>query len=239
MELEEYLIKTRQDRVSQYFITRKYIFLDKYIEKNKGKMKALDIGSNFGLFTELLKRKGYDAYGIDINEKKVKWAKKNCRAKYMLGSAESIPFKDSTFDIVILLATLEHIIDRGKALSEINRVLKKNGKVIITVPNTWSYFYMRSFVTFALRGMTPWINTHYQQNYFHWEHQLNQFLKIIDSRPLLSIPFFEPKLISGMRLAKFEYTKKNLAWMSAEPFFICTKREKRVEENTDNTVLWS
>lgn len=237
MELNEYLIKSKQDGVSAYFIARKYAFLGRYLENADGKKKALDIGSNFGLFTELLKRKGYDSYGLEVDKGRVEWAKRNCSAKYLHGSAEKIPFKDKSFDVVIMLDTLEHVIDRGKALSEINRVLKPNGKAIITVPNTWSYFFMRSFLTFTLRGMKPWKNVHYQQNYFFWEHLINQFLKIVDTRPILAVPFFEPKLMSRRRFAKFEYGRKNLAWMSADPVFICLKRGKRVEDNTDSTVL--
>jgi len=238
MDLKEYIVKTKQDKVSEYFITRKYLFLSKYLGEVSGSKKsALDIGSNFGLFTELLKNKGYDAYGIDVNKDKVSWAKKNAKAKYSFGTAEKIPFKKNSFDVILLLATLEHILDRGKALKEINRVLKPGGKVIITLPNTFSYFYLRSFFTYFLRGHKPWRNVHYQQNYFHWEHQINLFLKIIDYRPILSIPFFEPKLINKKRLHKFEHNKRSLSKISAEPIIICTKREKATLNNTDNTVL--
>jgi ubiquinone/menaquinone biosynthesis C-methylase UbiE len=237
MELNEYIKRTRMDRASAYFVARKYSFLRRYLKNGSGKKKSLDIGSNLGLFSELLKKKGYDSYGLEIDKKKVEWAKKNCSAKYIHGSAEKIPFKDNNFDIIIMFDTLEHIIDRSKALNEVNRVLKPNGIAIITVPNIWSYFYFRSFVTYTLRGMKPWKNVHYQQNYFFWEHQINQFLKIVDRRPILTIPFFEPKLMPKKMLSGFEFNKKNLAPLSAEPIIICIKREKRVGDNTDTTIV--
>lgn len=237
MELNEYLTKTKQNKVSAYFTTRRYTFLSRYLKNANGKEKALDIGCYLGLFTELLKKKGYDAYGIDVDKRFIKEAKKNSNRKYLVASAEKIPFKKNSFDVILLLGTLDHIIDRGKALSEINRVLKPNGKVIITLPNTWSYFFIRSFFTYMLRGMKPYKNVHYQQNYFYWEHLINQFLKIIDTRPILTIPFFEPKLMPRNFLSNFEFDKKNLASVSAEPIFICTKRKKRVEDNTDDTRL--
>jgi len=237
MELKEYLKKTNQDKVCSYFVTRKYVFLDKYLKNAEGRKTALDLGSNLGLFTELMRRKGYDSCGIEIDKEKVKWAKNNWKAKFIHGSAEKIPFKNNAFDLIIMLDTLEHVIDRNRALSEINRVLKPDGTAIITVPNTWSYFYTRSFLTFALRGMKPWKNVHYQQNYFFWEHQINQFLKIIDARPTLAVPFFEPKAISRTRLSKFEFERKGLAWLSAEPIIICKKRGIGVKDNSDNTNL--
>src|SRR3989344_8236918 len=156
MNILEFFYKTKQDRVSRYFIYRKYNFLKRFLKPGKEKKVALDIGSNFGIFTELLKNLGYVSWGIDVDKEKVDWAIKNCEASYKVGAAEKIPFKDNTFDVILLFATLEHIIDRPAALKEINRVLKKDGIALITIPNTLSYFYIRSFITYFLRGGKPW-----------------------------------------------------------------------------------
>ncbi len=45
-----------------------------------------------------------------------------------------IPFKDGTFDYVIANHVLEHIDDLGKALSELKRVIKPEGKIILSFP---------------------------------------------------------------------------------------------------------
>lgn len=52
------------------------------------------------------------------------------------GDAKKLPYKDESFEVVILADVLEHIPtrDRVKSLKEIRRVLKTNGKLIITVP---------------------------------------------------------------------------------------------------------
>ena len=235
MNLQEYFKKLNINSVSRYFITRRLIFLDKYLKNKKG--SSLDIGCAFGIFTEFMKKKGFDSYGIDMDKNLIGFAKEHGTAKYKYHAAENLPFKDNKFDVVLLFAVLEHVVDRGNALREINRVLKKDGIAIIIVPNTWSYFYFRSLVTFALRGKKAWKNVHYQQNYFYWEHLLNNYLRIKDVRPVLSIPFFEPKLIKNSRLAKFEYDKRNLAWLSAEPIFICTKRKNPPKGDPDVTNL--
>ena len=58
------------------------------------------------------------------------------------GSGSELPFPDNTFDLVALLDTIEHIADELAVLNEVRRVLKPDGRVIITVPAfmwLWSY----------------------------------------------------------------------------------------------------
>jgi SAM-dependent methyltransferase len=49
-----------------------------------------------------------------------------------------IPFPDETFDAVVSFQVLEHVPDSKLMLSEIHRVLKKSGKILITAPLIWS-----------------------------------------------------------------------------------------------------
>lgn len=50
------------------------------------------------------------------------------------GSAENLPFEDETFDVVFCSHVLEHVTNTTKSLSEISRVLKKDGTIIIGMP---------------------------------------------------------------------------------------------------------
>lgn len=56
-------------------------------------------------------------------------------------SGEELPFENSLFDMVFMLNTLEHIPDKIKALQEARRVLKKNGTLVVTVPNFFSFIF--------------------------------------------------------------------------------------------------
>jgi ubiquinone/menaquinone biosynthesis C-methylase UbiE len=49
-----------------------------------------------------------------------------------------LPFEDASFDVVTMLAVLEHVEHEKSILKEIHRVLKDNGKLILTVPSVWS-----------------------------------------------------------------------------------------------------
>ena len=63
-------------------------------------------------------------------------------------NAEAIPYDDQTFDFVIANHILEHVSDVGRALSEINRVLKVGGSAILQTP-----FSKRLFRTFEDPGI--------------------------------------------------------------------------------------
>lgn len=76
--------------------------------------------------------------GIDINENYLQVAKtfattKN--VKFNKADATKLPFENETFDKVLCTEALEHIENDRKVLSEIYRVLKPKGIVLITVPN--------------------------------------------------------------------------------------------------------
>jgi len=236
--------KLKIDKTTEYFVTRKMLFLDRFIGNCIGK-KALDVGCNEGYISEFLYGRGYKVLGIEPEEKMYKILKKkeknfmSEKIHFEQISAENISIvQDNSIDLVVCFDTLEHIEDRVSALREINRVLTEDGLAIFSVPNTFSYFYLRSLITFLIRGFKPHKNIHYQQNFWHWEHLLNKYLEIKEVKPILAIPFFEPKLISRDRLSKFEYDKDNLACISAEPIFICKKRLKKQQSDTDDTEDW-
>ena len=56
---------------------------------------------------------------------------------FMQGSVYSLPFDDSTFDLVICSEVLEHLEDYHAAIKEIYRVLKPEGKFLASVPSYW------------------------------------------------------------------------------------------------------
>jgi ubiquinone/menaquinone biosynthesis C-methylase UbiE len=103
-----------------------------------GHGKLLDIGMGYGIYTkplcELVGR--YD--GIDIIIDNVEEARKNFKEDncfFHQMSAEKLDFDDNTFDNIMLIEVLEHVEKDQMALSEVYRVLKSGGKLIVTVPN--------------------------------------------------------------------------------------------------------
>jgi SAM-dependent methyltransferase len=50
---------------------------------------------------------------------------------------EPAPFADASFDVVVMLATLEHIPDKAPLARECYRLLRPGGRAIVTVPSLW------------------------------------------------------------------------------------------------------
>ena len=114
-------------------------FIFSHIEKTKPK-KVLDVGSGRGFYLRSLA--GYkfidSLIGIETKDEYLSKANsylKNRKAKLMKGDVYALPFKDNSFDCVILSEVLEHLGDEKKALKEINRVLKRHGSLLLTVPH--------------------------------------------------------------------------------------------------------
>ena len=102
----------------------------------KSNLNILDIGCGTGETLSFLKKylDQPDLSGVDSSPVAVAYSKKRGHHQIFRVDAEKLPFKDNTFDYVLLLDVLEHIKDDSIALIEAKRVLKNNGKIIITVP---------------------------------------------------------------------------------------------------------
>ena len=95
----------------------------------------LDIGCGNGSMLRYLKQRGYsNLHGLEIS----RFACDRLEASGInmhSGRLPSIPLPDATFDVVIASQVLEHVIRRRLFLSEIARVLKREGRTFIFVPN--------------------------------------------------------------------------------------------------------
>lgn len=105
-----------------------------------GDERVLDLGCGRGFYLKVLSSYWSDLklYGVDLNQDYLKTAKeilKGRRVQLIKADATKLPFSDNFFDRIIASEILEHIKDDQKALSEIYRVLKPNGIVMMTVPN--------------------------------------------------------------------------------------------------------
>lgn len=113
-------------------------------------MNIIDLGCGSGAFTPLLARAVGEqgkVYALDIQSKMLqqlerKLAKAENRdirnIEVKQASAYDLPFENETIDLVFVVAALQEISDRDKALQEIKRVLKPDGILAITefLPDT-------------------------------------------------------------------------------------------------------
>ena len=95
----------------------------------------LDVGCGTGSILRSLQADGYcDLHGMEISNYAIDRLRREGITMWQ-GRLPDLPTPDVRFDIVIASQVLEHIIRRGRFVSEISRVLKPNGRAFIFVPD--------------------------------------------------------------------------------------------------------
>ncbi len=102
----------------------------------------LDAGTGTGRFAIHLAKNGIDVVAIDSSKEMVEIARKKAqregcqhRIQFIVSDIENLPFKDRSFDGVCSIIVLIHLACRDYAVSELSRVLKPGGILVLDVPN--------------------------------------------------------------------------------------------------------
>lgn len=121
------LIAKKYDSRHENATTRYIRKVEKNFIKNASGL-ILDIGCGTGYhLTE-------NSIGIDPSIEMLKEAKSS---KVMQANAEDLPFHDNSFDSILCLFTVLNLCDYNKVIKEMNRVLKKDGLVFLSVTSVW------------------------------------------------------------------------------------------------------
>ena len=91
----------------------------------------LDLGCGYGAYSLALKAEGRRCIGSDINLDYLKRASEG--GLPVVAARGPLPFRDKSFDTVLLLEVIEHVPDIHAVLKEAFRVARRN--VLVTVPN--------------------------------------------------------------------------------------------------------
>ncbi|MEP7237792.1 MAG: class I SAM-dependent methyltransferase [Ferruginibacter sp.] len=96
---------------------------------------VLDIGCGSGLFIKMLDVTNSSVTGIDVSEELLNVARqRNPGATLVNQDMNELPFADNSFNLVTGFNSIQYAEDLPKTLSEIKRVLKDDGKLVIS---TW------------------------------------------------------------------------------------------------------
>ena len=113
------------------------LFRNLILSKICSSMSVLDLGAGAGIVPQMnFKEHALCVCGLDPDERVL-------RNPYLhegkIGFGESIPYADSTFDMVVSDNVLEHLPSPDKVFAEIARVLKPGGIFLVKTPNKWHY----------------------------------------------------------------------------------------------------
>ena len=108
----------------------------------------LDLGCGLGRHTILFAKNNFNTYAFDLSHEAVikteEYAKKeNLEIKAKEGDMLNLPYEDNSFDAILCFNVISHTDTEGfkKILQEINRVLRKEGEVYLTLGSkeTWGF----------------------------------------------------------------------------------------------------
>ena len=125
---EKYFEKRNADNAhddKNFLNGRVFTTIDRFLREKAGRPlrgALLDVGCGDGAFVAYCNREGLGAKGVDI-------------ADGVDFETDSLGYPDHSFDIVTMFSVIEHIKDPSNILSEVRRVLAKNGLLVIITPN--------------------------------------------------------------------------------------------------------
>lgn len=131
-------------KISTKWITN--LFIDNIIQKlsRSRPLLLLDIGCGTGFITQKISSSlESKVICCDIDLKRVSFAKSYYQLETILADITYLPFKSSSFDMVIAIEVFEHLPNTDTALLEIRRVMVQNA--IFTVPNE-PFFMLANFL---------------------------------------------------------------------------------------------
>jgi len=132
-----------EQRIKTYLSRRSY-FEKRYrdnitnIKRFKSEGKLLDVGCNIGLFLNVARDEGFSVIGVELNKGCAQYGVNNFKLDIRSDYLENIAFDDQSIDVVTLFDLLEHVPDIHALLTEIKRILKKDGVLVIQSPNIQS-----------------------------------------------------------------------------------------------------
>jgi len=100
--------------------------------------RILDVGCGDGFHLNLLKRYGKKSWtleGVDFDKRAAAMAEKS-GLKVHTGSIETLNLPENTFDLALMIQTIEHLEKPSEILAAIKSVLKTGGKLVIVTDNT-------------------------------------------------------------------------------------------------------
>jgi len=113
--------------------------------------KVLDIGCGLGEFSHILTKKGFAVQCADGSKTYVRRMKKKGFHAKCFDFNEKFPYQKNSFDLVVSLEVIEHVEKAEQFLSEIHRILKPGGHLLLSTPNV-AYFGLRLR---AMLGVPP------------------------------------------------------------------------------------
>jgi 2-polyprenyl-6-hydroxyphenyl methylase/3-demethylubiquinone-9 3-methyltransferase len=155
-------------------------YFDQFVGDWSGK-RVMDVGCGGGFMAEALAKRGADVVGVDqsngaIEAARAHAAARNLSVEYRTGRAECLDFADESFDVVVCVDVLEHLVNRKRAIGEMGRILKAGGHFVFdTINRNWLAEFLVVTAAERIVGLLP-----------RGAHDPNLFIGPVDLRVALA-----------------------------------------------------
>ncbi len=194
----------------------KIVFINDSTRKNKETL-IVDMGCGEGSFIRKCVEKNVNSkyIGVDICEPFIKWAQeRDSRNTYLIGDIEKeVPIDNGVADVVVSLLSLIEVVDLSKAISEMVRIVSKDGHVLICILHplfdiirlhdnahekaqlTEKYL---SSVVVPIKKKIKIKDKTFNRHYFRIHHNLNKYFEIFDKHKLIVKEYNEFHLLADL-----------------------------------------
>jgi ubiquinone/menaquinone biosynthesis C-methylase UbiE len=184
------------------------------------KARVLEIGCGRGQLQEVTA--GY--VGFDISRE----SGRNFTKPFVCGAAEALPFADQSFDVVMSFTALEHLVCPETALTEMSRILKQGGQLILL----------------AAWRVPPWrslgLEVRDDDDLGFWEKTLKSCLPVINplwQRAIFRVPIRaarELQFQARKNIGRLPYTKMVPNW----EYFLLSDSDATASIDNHACALW-
>jgi ubiquinone biosynthesis O-methyltransferase len=182
---------------------------------------TLDAGCGAGIVAREVAKRGHQVVGMDYSYDMIEKANSVCntdgnlRVKFSQADVESLPFKDSSFDMILCLGVITYLESVEKALREFSRILRPGGVLILSSLNkTYLAMYLdlpilvgemlKTLVRFARITLKKILGTRVATRIATWRRRTET-----PKGPSVYQRYFTPRLKTALELEGFsilEYT---------------------------------
>ncbi len=181
------------------------------IQKLRPRGKLLDVGCGEGLFLRLAQDNGWQISGTELSPYASKFSSKALGTEIYCGQLHQACFADHSFDVVTMWHVLEHVEDPKSYLTEVHRVLKPQGLLVLAVPNVNDLLMKLAYRIIKRRSLKLFSINDKEVHLYHFSPKTLRW-------------YFDKTGFDCLRLSPdygiVQFPKKLINWISVIPFYI-------------------
>lgn len=205
--------------IYRYIYSIEYLSLIREIKKLMMPFKGqfvLDVGCGDGRLCYELKKANLEVVGVDFSERAIDFAKAfNPSVKFYVKDIKDLQLNHK-FDFIILMETLEHLIPKQipTIMKNLSKNLKKEGRLIITVPSTNLPVEKKHYQHFSEKSLMNTLKPYFKINKVIGYHKKGNEKFIFSNLQRIAVLLYPfKKRLSLTKYFKFmaDYYQKNIA----------------------------